>query len=436
MGVAVRGWTIGSWALPPVQSDEGVIWLAWLVRLRWIAMVAQAITLAFTWPVIDQPTWTIPLLASVITGLGLANLLTLRRRDSPRPFPRVGLLAHLSLDVIALTAFFLLAGGHRNPFTVLYVIHVSMAAVMLPPRLAAALTALVVATFASTHLWNLPLRLDGHAIPRATLETLGSLASFTIAVASVAAFVFGLARSLRDQRHLVLAAQERTARIDRLRAVGTLAAGAAHELNTPLATMGLRVRRIARRYTDEATTDDLAVIRAQLDRCTSVVERLLYGAGDPSASGLVRAPMAQLVGEAIRLWGRDASLAVQVDDHSAGIEIEVPPIAFGQALINLIENAREAQEAVGVSTALQIGLSREGDTATIEVRDRGCGLPDKADQVGDPFFTTKESGTGLGVFVARAVADGAGGGLGYTARSDGPGTIARWWFPEATRRTT
>ena len=77
-------------------------------------------------------------------------------------------------------------------------------------------------------------------------------------------------------------------------------------------------------------------------------------------------------------------------------------------------------------------MLRDDDRGVVELADRGVGLPEQADQVGEPFFTTKATGTGLGVFVAQSVADGAGGGLAYEPRHGG-GTIARWWFPGPAR---
>ena len=115
------------------------------------------------------------------------------------------------------------------------------------------------------------------------------------------------------------------------------------------------------------------------------------------------------------------------------MQVELPVVAFQQAFINLLENAREAQETVGSFAPLQVRVLRSGTDGVVELADEGCGLPPDSDQVGEPFFTTKASGTGLGVFVARAVADGAGGGLQYLPRIPA-GTLARWWFPEARRR--
>jgi len=266
------------------------------------------------------------------------------------------------------------------------------------------------------------------------LTNLGQGVAFTITTLSIAVFILGLAESLRERKRQVLQARDRTARTDRLRSVGTLAAGAAHELNTPLSTIGLRLRRVARRHTDEATIQDVGAIRGQLDRCTEIVEQLLVGAGDPSASELVRRPLAELVEEALSMWTHGTGLDIAFEDHSNGLEIEIPRVAFTQALTNLLENARQAQDTVNCTDPLEIHLTREGHCGVVQLRDHGCGLPTEPDRIGEPFFTTKADGTGLGVFVARAVADGAGGGLGYFEKK-GAFTEARWWFPEAPRRS-
>jgi two-component system sensor histidine kinase RegB len=240
---------------------------------------------------------------------------------------------------------------------------------------------------------------------------------------------------MRRSREQLLQAWDRTARTDRLRSVGTLAAGAAHELNTPLATMSLRLRRLRRRHADPDTEADVDAIEDQLDRCASIVDRLLVGAGDPTASDIERRPIARMVAEAVRMWAKGSPVNVRIDDRSNGVEVELPDVAFEQALINLLENAREAQQANGADSPIDLAIFSQGADVVLELADRGIGLPENADQMGEPFFTTKATGTGLGVFVARAVADGAGGGLQYRAR-EGTGAIARWWFPAARRRSS
>lgn len=414
------------------QVDDGRLWLQWLTRLRWVALVAQTVTVGFAFPLI-QPWQVFVVWALVMAGLLAGNLRAMAVLAKDEPVGGTTLLWQLGLDVFALTTFFVCAGGPENPFVILYVIHVAMGAIMLRPRDATLMTLVVLLCYLLLHTWSLPLHFENHTLPPNVLHTLGQIVAFMVVVPSLAVFVVGLATALRGRTQLLLEARDRTSRTDRLRSVGTLAAGAAHELNTPLSTIGLRARRVGRRHEDDDTVRDVEVIKEQLARCTRIVQQLLAGAGDPSAVGLERAPLAKLVAESVKMWTMGSVLDVEVHDYSGDAEVKLPRVAFSQALINLLENAREAQEEAGTTDALRITLRTNPEYVFLELRDHGTGLPEGTDQVGTPFYTTKQKGTGLGVFVARQVADGAGGGLRYVDHQDG--TTAEWWFPvEKSRR--
>lgn len=422
------------WRFPEDISEEQ-IWLSWLVRLRWVAILAQTVTVAFTFRLLSQPERTLPALGALICILVIANFWAIRTLNAQRPIRETALLGQLGLDVSVLTGFFVLCGGHHNPFTPLYMVHIAMGAVMLKPQRATILSVIVSLCYLLTHSVYLPLHLSRHALGPDTLQRIGDVTAFTITTAAVTIFVAGLAWSLQNRKQQLLAQRERTARTDRLRSVGTMAAGAAHELNTPLSTIGLRTRRLQRRHQDADSSRDAEVILEQLQRCTRIVEQLLISAGDPSASGLERAKLGDLVRQGVTLWSKSTEMQVVVDDANQETEVELPRVAFIQALINLLENARQAQEVIACTTPIVVKLSAREAFGVIEILDRGCGLPDATDQVGTPFFTTKVNGTGLGVFVAQTVADGAGGGLQYTRRDDG-GTHATWWFPRLERRSS
>lgn len=409
-------------------SDEGALWLTWLVRLRWVALLAQMVTLSFTFSVLAGAWVLVPLVVTMV-GLAIANVEAIYALRSGREITQGRLLATLGVEIVALSIFLVAAGGPTNPFVWLYLVHVCMAAVMLTWGKASMLTGLVLVCYGLLHVFHLPLRLDHHSLPQDVLLTVGNTMAFLITALSAAGFTIGVARTLRGHKVALLEARDRTAKVDRLRTVGTLAAGAAHELNTPLFTMGLRLRRIRRRHAElPETVKDADVIKQQLDRCVEIVQQLLVGAGDPSAGGIERRPIGELVETGSSLWAKGSALGIELEDASDGAMVEVPPVAFRQALINLLENAREAQLEVDVTDPVQIRLERDEAIVRVVVRDHGCGLPPRPEQVGDPFFTTKDAGTGLGVYVARAVADGAGGGLRYREQR-GSWTEAVWWFP-------
>lgn len=420
------------WGRTEPTPDENGIWLPWLVRLRWVAILAQLIMISFAFRVLWSP-WLLIILALVMVGLTIGNLDARRILIQKRTVTSERLLLHLATEIIALTVFFVAAGGPDNPFVVLYVIHVAMAAVMLKQRHAMAITAWVIVCYSIGFIWHLPLVLEAHSFSQQTLIKGGQVIAFAVAAVSVCAFVMGVAGALRYHRTQLLSARDRTARTDRLRSVGTLAAGAAHNLNTPLSTISLRLKRVQRRHYDELTAQDLTAISDQLKRCNEIVDQLLVGAGDPNASQLERCVLGHLVHGTIDMWSKGQTIEVIFDDQSNGLIVEVPRIAFAQALTNLLENAREALYDIASSAPIEVTITRENEAGIVCVRDRGVGLPQTQDQVGEPFFTTKNTGTGLGVYVARAVAQGAGGGLGYDGSCQ-EYTEARWWFPEATRR--
>jgi len=410
------------------DKDEGALWLTWLVRLRWVALLAQVVTLAFTFTVLDGP-WLLVPLSLVMVVLAAANVEAMRALGTGREVTQLRLVIHLATEIVALTVFLMAAGGVDNPFVVLFLVHVCMGAVMLTWGKAIFITTLVLACYGGLYVFSFPLHLERHSLPQPVLMGVGTALAFIITAISAAGFTIGVSRTLRGHKVALLEARDRTARVDRLRTVGTLAAGAAHELNTPLFTMNLRLRRIRRRFgDDQATAADVGAIQTQLDRCKEIVEQLLVGAGDPSASGLEKRDLSELVQGVSTLWGKGSSAKVQLVDLSEHLMVEVPPVPFRQALINLLENAREAQDEVGVDVPLEVRVVREQEYGVVRVRDHGCGLPDTNESVGDPFFTTKPTGTGLGVYVARAVADGAGGGLSYSEEK-GVWTEAIWWFP-------
>lgn len=418
------------WALAE-GGDENRMWLAWLTRLRWVAIVGQIVTLSFTFSVLDTPAFVLPALLGLVALLGAANGWAVRELHTHRQVAPTTLLTHLVIDIVVLTAFFAAAGGWGNPFLVLYFIHIAIGAVILPAREAIGLMGLVVVANILLHELYLPLHPERHVVPSGVLMAVGQVIAVTVTVASVGTFILGMANTLRRQKLRLVEARDRTAQTDRLRAVGTLAAGAAHELNTPLSTIGLRLRRVARRHTDPETEADLSAMRSQLARCTEIVEKLLVGAGDPTASGIERKPLQEFVGDAVRLWSKGSPLDVELSLEPDPILVELPDVAFTQALTNLLENAREAQEEIGRRDTLRLEVRREGRVGIVRVIDHGPGLPPDADRVGEPFFTTKPTGTGLGVFVARALADGAGGTLSYAREGDV--TITRWTFPEQRR---
>mgnify|MGYP000880104807 CR=1 FL=1 len=182
---------INPWHLADDQ-DEGAMWLAWLIRLRWLAIIAQTVTLSFTFMVLDQPTIVLPVLVLAIIALAAANLTSLRLLESRTHIPQEWLLGEILIDILVLTVFFACSGGANNPFVMLYVIHTAMAAVMMRNAYAIVVMAIVALANVGLHAWHLPLHLERHSVTAPMLMSFGQTIALTVTVISVGMFVMGM----------------------------------------------------------------------------------------------------------------------------------------------------------------------------------------------------------------------------------------------------
>jgi two-component system sensor histidine kinase RegB len=390
-------------ALPP----EPDVTLPWLVRLRWLFLVGQAVALATSAYLALDLRWA-PLCAALAAGvasnLGLA-LWTRRRRGA-------GITASvLVLDTALLTAMLAAAGGATNPFTVLYLVHITLSAVVLSARWTAMVAALSALGFAL--LFALPTT-PVHHHPGAgfDLHLQGMWIAFVLATVLTAFFVGRISRAIAAQREQIAILRETGARNARLAALTTLAAGAAHELGSPLATIAVAAHE-AHRGTERlagagAVADDLRLILLEVERCQDILQQLAARAADPAGDeALAVAEIERRVRDQL---GPERSERVDVRGAAPAV-LTVPAGPLVQSLAALVRNALDAS---GPGDRVAVAVDIERRDVRIAVEDRGSGIPgDVLARVGEPFFTTKQPGRGmgLGVFLARAFCESRGGGL-------------------------
>ncbi len=416
-----------------LADERSRINLSWLLLLRWGAAAGQAVTVfvVWAWLGIELPLSTLFFLIGVGAATNVAaTQWASRALRVPEAAPAVVML----IDVAILTGLLAATGGASNPFSTLYLVNIALAAAVLRPRWTWALVVVSIGCFGL--LFSVSAGDDG-AMSHAAHGNLGlhfegMFVAFVVSAAFIAYFVQRVTRELALREGELADARHARARAERLAALGTLAAGAAHELSTPLSTIAVVARELERKLAatdgqDEAA-EDSRLVREQVDRCRRILDQMSADAGEVRGEKFVAVGLAELVSESTDgLRGGDR-LDVIVQPVVPARSLYVPRRAVVQALRAVAKNALEASPK---DTSVEVRAGLEGEEWRIHVRDHGPGMPDDVlARVGEPFFTTKgpDRGMGLGVFLAQTVLCGLGGGLELRSRP-GVGTTAELRLP-------
>ncbi|MDX2088957.1 MAG: ATP-binding protein [Kofleriaceae bacterium] len=409
--------------------------IQWLARLRWAQIAGQAATVFVGQFLLDG---ALPItLLLLVVGVGLVSNLGLelyffgdrRREGAPaRTVHEWQIAAVMMVDIAILTGLLYLTGGPHNPFGFLYLVQIALATVLLRALWTWMLVGLSFVAFgvllASSRTMSIPE--DSRAI--------GMWVALGVASAFVVYFLRRITGSLAQREQELSEARGLAARQERLASLATMAAGAAHELSTPLGTVALAAKELERALTkanDAALAEDARLIREQVGRCRGILDQMQLGAGTVG-EGVSTSTLGELLDESMVGIREAPSVHRDVPPELAKTPLKLPPRAVSQALRSLVTNAQDASPA---NTAVVVMARRDGDAIEIAIRDRGPGIPaDVLARIGEPFFTTKAPGRGmgLGLFLARAVIEGVGGTLQIDSRqASGPeaGTVVRVRMP-------
>ncbi len=416
--------------------SAAAITLTWLVRLRWGFFVGQAATIVGARYVlaVDVP---IGALAVVVAVSGASNVALAAWSRSQRNPTDAALGAVFAIDTLLLTALLYFSGGPANPFSVFYLVHVTIAAVALGMRWAALVVLLSVVSYATLFFAHVNVPAMEHAHHSGTAFSVhlqGMWVALTIAASLIALFVTRVSGALRAREAELLRTQELAARNEKLASLSTLAAGAAHELGTPLGTIAIAAKELERsiRSAPDEAIADARLIREELERCRAIVARMSANAGQSIGEVALPTTTAKVV-SALRERMGDAALA-GVDVQISEAQFDAPLQGLVQVLSNLVQNALHATPDGGTPVVLATDVV--AGSVRFAVIDRGHGVARAdLDRVGEPFFTTKPpgQGMGLGLFLARAFADRHGGELVF-ASEEGKGTRVTLSLPMTSRK--
>ena len=409
------------------------------VALRNIAIIAQLITLAVVWKILELELDWQPMLLTIAT-LAFINLFSWLRMGGTEGsgHPAVSLLrglrlrninivsnselfAQLSVDVIALTILLYYSGGSTNPFVSLYLLPLVIAAATLPGRYTWGMAALTAACYSLLMAYYIPLpHIHQHGDDAFNIHVMGMWLGFVISAVVVAYFVVQMAQAVRSRDEMLVRVREEILRNERIVALGTQAAGAAHEMGTPLSTMAVVIGELQHDLADTqpALRDSLAILDEQVRGCKRILDKILANAQDGSAT-LPRS-VEELMAEVLDEWQLLRPTA-QYHYHSSGVQpapLLNADVTLRAALMNLLNNAADASPQT-----LEIRADWDTASFTLEIRDQGTGLSEEAAfKAGSAFFTTKSEGRGLGLLLANATIERMGGTVRLLNREGGGAT--------------
>jgi len=337
------------------------------------------------------------------------------------------------VDVLVLSWLLLESGGALNPASVFYLVQIVLAALVLGRRWTWIVASLSVAGYAGLFLTpTSELRSAQSMHPEIAVHMNGMWLAFALTALLIAILVTRLAIAVERRDRALEAMRDKTARAARLAGLATLAAGAAHELSTPLATIAVAAneleRTLAARGAEPGLQEDARLIRAEIDRCRRVLDDMAGRTGEPSGDAPRRLPLGELLDILVAQLRPDERARVAID-ATASVSVLWPPDAIVRALTNLIRNGLQAS-AAPQPVRLRAELTT-GDHVRLTVVDQGIGMSaEDLARAGEPFFTTKPAGagTGLGLFVTRSSIEQLGGSVSLMS-SPGRGTTATVTLP-------
>ncbi len=408
---------------PPFIDDHSIrhrLRLQTLTRLRWLAVVGQSVTVLI---IAHGYEFAMPELFcfALIACSAWLNVFLSVRFPAAHRLPPLGATGVLSFDVLQLSGLLFMTGGLANPFSVLLCVPVIISSTSQPVRHTLSLGALSVASVTVLAFYSLPLPwYPGSDFEVPFLFILGAWIAIVSTTAFAAFYSFQVSAEANLLADALAATELVLQREHHISALDGLAAAAAHELGTPLATIQVVAREMEKMLVDDPRfTDDLMLLRSQTERCRDILRRLTTLSAEDEAH-MVRLPLGSLIEEVIAPH-REFGIAIDVIHSQSEMREAIgrrnPAILFG--LGNLIENAVDF-----ANSQVTVTVTNDRNRVEISIIDDGPGFaPDVLTQIGVPFLNRrnrldrdKGGGLGLGLFIAKTLLERSGASLNFSNR--------------------
>ena len=361
-------------------------------------------------------------MAAVLALMGLFSLSTAWRLRLEVPATQMEFLAHLLADLTAFAVLVFFSGGVTNPFVSLMLVPVVIAAISLRPRWVWLLAAVAGAYYALLLFVYQPLAV-ADPVAAYGMHLGGMWFNFLISAGLIAFFVTRIHASLRARDQELSALREKQLRDERIVALGTQAALAAHELATPLATIQTTAHELAAEFANDPDIGaDCQLLEKQAQACKRILTQLAARAQDTAPTVLPLDAWLNALLERWQMLRPDARLTTNL---SADQRDFIPPDGLEQAILNVLNNAADAAAA-----PVEFSAVAADDALVIDIADRGPGFsPEQKAQAGRVLFSGKPGrGWGMGLALTHATLERLGGSLTLVER-EGGGTRVRITLP-------
>jgi two-component system sensor histidine kinase RegB len=419
----------------PADSDQSARKnLHWLFVLRTLLLGVEAILILISVYGLEIPLRQIPLWA-ILTILGTFNWITWIRLTSSPPVSEMELFAQIVADVLAITAILYFTGGATNPMAWFFLLPLIIAATVLPHSYtwylvifaSACYTVLIGYYQPLPEIQAVTLPSDVSLITHSYMEhhdiqlhVFGMWFGFVFSAVLVAYFVVEMANTLRERERRLAEAREQALRNERVISLGTLAAGAAHEMGTPLGTMAIVIHELEQEFDSEefaSLREKMKILRSQITRCKNALSVMSASAGEARAEEGRPMAVTRYLNDVAETW-RNEKPGVALDYRLRTPEPSpfiIAELTLTQALINILNNAAEVSPK---GVMLEVGWNQQ--RAFIDITDRGPGIaPALSAAIGKAPITTKEHGLGVGLFLAFSAIERLGGSIELLPRAGG-----------------
>lgn len=398
-----------------------------LTNIRYIALVAQllGLYLFLQFHPVDLPLRAITCL---VIGFALINGLTQWRSYWQRSISQLEFGGHLLVDIIALSALMYVTGGASNPFISYYLVPICIAATILPMAMTWAIGLLAIAAYTTLLFFYIPVEglQPHHGSTLINLHVVGMLVNFVLSAGLIIYFVMRMAGALKTQEAELIAQKEEQMQDEHVLAIATLAAGAAHELGTPLNTMGLLIEDDGNKSEPKTLNHhELDILRQQIDRCQKTLQSLV------NAANIIEKPVhstavVDYVDDLLDTWlliRPDVDPEIDIDAESPAIRACFHPV-IRQSLQNLLNNAADASPE-----HLKISVRWDRNQLHLDIRDHGPGLTaTQTEKLGRPQRSRKAGGLGLGLFLTKSSLNRHGGEV-RLSNAEGGGLLTEVRLP-------